>query len=180
MRVTPCCMFHHPCTDIPCTTQLTADSPYVAQGAAQAVEDAAALGVLLSTISSRHEIPRALQVYEESRKPRAEAVQQSGSDNRITLHLPDGPEQVARDEQFRASTVGSNPDKWSDREMQRVLWGWDAEKAALEAWIGKKRVSRALMKKLLIVSYSLQKQAPRAKSTPACSGHTLLYTVYST
>ncbi|KAF7587842.1 hypothetical protein BBP40_006665 [Aspergillus hancockii] len=109
--------------------------PYVAQGAAQAVEDAAALGILLSTISSKREIPLALRAYEKSRKQRAETVQQSGSENRITLHLPDGPEQQARDEQFRLSmTGGSNPDRWSDRETQRLLWGWDAEKAALEAW----------------------------------------------
>ncbi|KAE8160122.1 hypothetical protein BDV40DRAFT_302544 [Aspergillus tamarii] len=109
--------------------------PYVAQGAAQAVEDAAALGVLLSTISSKNEIHMALQAYEKSRKQRAETVQQSGSANRITLHLPDGPEQQARDEQFRLSmTGGSNPDRWTDRETQNFLWGWDAEKAALEAW----------------------------------------------
>ncbi|KAL1966957.1 hypothetical protein VTN77DRAFT_3701 [Rasamsonia byssochlamydoides] len=109
--------------------------PYVAQGAAQAVEDAAALGVLLSTISSRQEIPLALQAYERSRKQRAETVQQSGSQNRITLHLPDGPEQRARDEQFRqAMNGGANPDRWTDRETQRFLWGWDAEEAAMKAW----------------------------------------------
>lgn len=115
---------------------LTSHSPYVAQGAAQAVEDAAALGVLLSEISSRHEIPHALKVYEQSRKQRAETVQASGSENRITLHLPDGPEQLARDAQFLESASGSNPDKWSDRETQQFLWGWDAEKAALDAWNG--------------------------------------------
>lgn len=115
--------------------------PYVAQGAAQAVEDAAALGVLLSTISSRSEIPQALRAYERSRKQRADTVQQSGSENRITLHLADGPEQIARDEQFRASASGSNPDKWADRETQRVLWGWDAEKAALDAWNGRSFLS---------------------------------------
>ncbi|KAL4739426.1 hypothetical protein BDV11DRAFT_170094 [Aspergillus similis] len=109
--------------------------PYVAQGAAQAVEDAAALGVLLSDITSKTEIPLALQAYEKSRKERAETVQQSGSTNRITLHFPDGPEQEARDEQFRASLKGgSNPDKWTDRQTQEFLWGWDAEKAALETW----------------------------------------------
>ncbi|PYH87654.1 salicylate hydroxylase [Aspergillus ellipticus CBS 707.79] len=109
--------------------------PYVAQGAAQAVEDAAALGVLLSTITSRAEIPLALQAYEKSRKRRAETVQQSGTDNRITLHLPDGPEQRARDGQFRSSLKsGSNPDRWTDRETQKFLWGWDAEKAALDVW----------------------------------------------
>ncbi|KGO74770.1 Monooxygenase, FAD-binding [Penicillium italicum] len=108
--------------------------PYVAQGAAQAVEDAAALGVVLSVISSREEIPRALSVYERSRKKRAETVQQSGSENRVTLHLPDGPEQIARDAQFKASANGNNPDKWSDRRTQEFLWGWDAEKAALDTW----------------------------------------------
>ncbi|KAJ5612033.1 Monooxygenase FAD-binding [Penicillium lagena] len=108
--------------------------PYVAQGAAQAVEDAAALGVVLSSITSHRDIPRALQVYEKSRKQRAETVQQSGSENRITLHLPDGPEQKARDEQFRASARGKTPDKWSDRETQKFFWGWDAGKAALDAW----------------------------------------------
>ena len=114
-----------------------ARSPYVAQGAAQAVEDAAALGILLSSISTRSEIPLALKVYERSRKQRAETVQQSGSDNRITLHLPDGRQQEARDEQFRACTMGGkNPDLWADSEMQRYLWGWDAEKAALRAWDG--------------------------------------------
>ncbi|KAJ5508375.1 Monooxygenase FAD-binding [Penicillium freii] len=108
--------------------------PYVAQGAAQAVEDAAALGVVLSAISSREEIPHALSVYESSRKKRAETVQQSGSENRITLHLPDGPEQIARDALFKASVSGNNPDKWSDRRTQEFIWGWDAEKAALETW----------------------------------------------
>ncbi|RHZ54632.1 putative salicylate hydroxylase [Aspergillus thermomutatus] len=116
--------------------------PYVGQGAAQAVEDAAALGVLLSTISSRSEIPLALEAYERSRKQRAETVQQSGTTNRATLHLPDGPEQQARDDQFRAAMNGaSNPDKWADRETQKFLWGWDAEKVALEAWEGEFSIS---------------------------------------
>ncbi|CEL05231.1 Putative Catalytic activity: salicylate NADH O(2) <=_ catechol NAD() H(2)O CO(2) [Aspergillus calidoustus] len=109
--------------------------PYVAQGAAQAVEDAAALGIVLSKIVSKQEIPLALKAYEKSRQERANTVQQSGSLNRITLHLPDGPEQLARDEQFRASLAGGeNPDKWSDRKTQEFLWGWDAEKAAVQTW----------------------------------------------
>lgn len=116
------------------------NSPYVAQGAAQAVEDAAALGILLSTLTSRTQIPLALATYQQSRKPRAEIVQQSGTQNRITLHFPDGPEQLARDDQFRASmrqaSGGENPDKWADRETQRFLWGWDAEVVAARAWRG--------------------------------------------
>ncbi|KAE8167616.1 hypothetical protein BDV40DRAFT_312063 [Aspergillus tamarii] len=96
--------------------------PYVAQGAAQAVEDAAALAILLSVIPSRHAIPEALRVYELSRKPRTEAIQQSGMANRTILHLPDGPEQEARDEQFLASmSSAANPDKWADAETQKLL-----------------------------------------------------------
>ena len=63
-------------------------------------------------------------------------MQQSGSENRVTLHLPDGSEQIARDAQFKASASGNNPDKWSDRRTQEFLWGWDAEKAALDTWNG--------------------------------------------
>lgn len=123
--------------DLTTEAELTISSPYVAQGAAQAVEDAAALGVLLSLITSPDEIPQALRAYERSRKERAETVQQSGSDNRITLHLSDGLEQQARDAQFRAAASdGSNPDRWSDRETQRFLWGWDAEEDALNVWNG--------------------------------------------
>lgn len=105
-----------------CTWITNQCSPYVAQGAVQAVEDAAALGVVLSVISSREQIPLALSVYERSRKERAEKVQQSGSENRITLHLPDGPEQIARDALFRAAASGNNPDKWSNRRTQEFLW----------------------------------------------------------
>ncbi|EEH09486.1 FAD binding domain-containing protein [Histoplasma capsulatum G186AR] len=111
--------------------------PYVAQGAAQALEDAAALGVILSQAETVADIPFALQIYEKCRKERAEGIQQSGTENRITLHLPDGPEQVKRDEEFAASMQGAkSPDKWNDRETQRLLWSYDAEDAAKKCWLG--------------------------------------------
>lgn len=53
---------------------LTICRPYVAQGAAQAVEDAATLAIVLSNISSRGEIPKALVAYEIARKSRAESI----------------------------------------------------------------------------------------------------------
>ncbi|KAJ5937279.1 Monooxygenase FAD-binding [Penicillium verhagenii] len=92
--------------------------PYVAQGAAQAVEDAAALGVLLSNITSRHEIPRALQVLKIAS---------------LCISLTDLIKSPATSNS-RAAATGSNPDKWSDRETQKFLWGWDAEQASLDAW----------------------------------------------
>lgn len=118
--------------------QTNTSSPYVAQGAAQAVEDAGALGAILSTISSKQEIPAALEAYQLSRKERAEQVQQSGKMNRVALHLPDGPEQRQRDEMFRLAMKGSSesPDRWVDEKTRKVLWEHDAEATALKTWQG--------------------------------------------
>jgi len=102
------------------------------------VEDAASLGVLLSSISAKTQVPLALKAYEKAQKARAEHIQKSCLTTRVALHLPDGPEQAARDEKFKAlSKGGSNDDKWGDPEMQRFLWSWDAEAQAEEAWRGK-------------------------------------------
>lgn len=109
----------------------------MAQGAAQGVEDAASLGVVLSSISSKEEVPLALKAYEKAQKARAEHIQQSCLTTRVALHLPDGPEQEARDLKFKAlSAGGASDDKWGDPEMQRFLWTWDAEVKAEEAWKG--------------------------------------------
>lgn len=107
--------------------------PYVAQGAAQAVEDAATLAVLLSSLESAADIPQALRLYQIARKSRAEAIQGMSQTNRNTLHMPDGPEQQERDAKFAMiSTGGENPDKWGDLTIQNFMWNWDAEKAARE------------------------------------------------
>ena len=116
---------------------LTFARPYVAQGAAQACEDAASLGVLLSSISSKDEVPLALKAYEKAQKARAEYIQQSCLSTRAALHLADGPEQQARDMKFQAlSQGGDSDDKWNDPKTQQFLWGWDAEVKAEEAWRG--------------------------------------------
>ncbi|KAH8664831.1 putative salicylate hydroxylase [Ilyonectria robusta] len=101
--------------------------PYVAQGAAQAVEDAAALGVILSSVKSKLEIPTALEFYQRTRKLRAETVQNFGTETRASLHLADGPEQIARDTLF---ATRSNPDRWNDAASQQYLWSFDAEREA--------------------------------------------------
>lgn len=95
--------------------------PYVAQGAAQSVEDAGVLAAVLSLISKKEDINSALQVYERVRKERAESIQKSAATTRVALHLPDGKEQRERDEKMRmANDKGNkNPDLWGDDEWQR-------------------------------------------------------------
>lgn len=50
--------------------------PYLAQGAGSALEDGAALGVLLSTADSRKDLPKALNLYEQLRKTRSTKLQE--------------------------------------------------------------------------------------------------------
>jgi salicylate hydroxylase len=68
--------------------------PHVAQGAAQAIEDGAALASCLRESDS---ISAALSRYEDIRRPRTSRVQALADSNRKRFHLPDGDAQEARD-----------------------------------------------------------------------------------
>ncbi|GII64863.1 monooxygenase [Sphaerisporangium krabiense] len=77
--------------------------PFYAQGAAQALEDAA---VLAHCLADQRADPRAaLERYEKIRRPRATRLQRASRDRAETNHLPDGPAQRARD----ASFAGEDP-----------------------------------------------------------------------
>ena len=103
--------------------------PYVAQGAAQALEDAAVLAI---TLSLTDDVALALRVYESARKRRAETIQDSAARTRMTLHLPDGPEQEARD--LAMGSQGKNPDLFVDTSWQDYMWKTDVMKDTLEGW----------------------------------------------
>ena len=70
--------------------------PFFAQGAAQALEDAAVLARCLRGVA-REGVPEALQRYEALRRPRASQVQLMSRGREVRNHLPDGPEQRQRD-----------------------------------------------------------------------------------
>jgi salicylate hydroxylase len=69
--------------------------PFQAQGAAQAVMDAAVLGDCL-TGTAPDEVPEALDRYVRRRAPAATAVQTSSARAGHDYHVPDGPEAEAR------------------------------------------------------------------------------------
>jgi salicylate hydroxylase len=85
--------------------------PMMAQGAAQAIEDGAALAALLKTEPG--DIAGTLLRYEALRKPRATRLQQASAANRSRFHLPDGEAQRARDEALAAS---------GDRSIANIGW----------------------------------------------------------
>ena len=76
--------------------------PFFAQGAAQAVEDAAVLADCLRDADARS-MPQALRRYEEIRRPRASRVQLMSRGREVQNHLADGPEQRQRDLDFASS-----------------------------------------------------------------------------
>jgi salicylate hydroxylase len=96
--------------------------PFGAQGAAQAIEDAAVLAGCLAG-GDRHRVPAALAVYECRRRDRTARVQEMSLRNGQRFHLPDGLSQQARDAAMSAS-FGLSPEiDW--------LYGHDAVGASL-------------------------------------------------
>ncbi|KAK5629515.1 hypothetical protein RRF57_005230 [Xylaria bambusicola] len=120
--------------------------PYVAQGAANALEDA---GTLAMAFTCTDRIELALDLYQFIRKHRSEWIQASATSNGHILHLPDGEEQRRRDDSIRAAHTGSgtNPDKWNDKKTREFMWHVDVmaetinefESLAREASLNKKR-----------------------------------------
>jgi salicylate hydroxylase len=82
--------------------------PYGAQGFAQAAEDAAVLAARL-TDRSGWDVPTATARYEAVRRDRASRVAAISRGNGVRFHLPDGPEQEARDTAM-ASSFGLSPE----------------------------------------------------------------------
>jgi salicylate hydroxylase len=90
--------------------------PFVGQGAAQAIED----GVILAACLGKYDdVPDALARYQVLRLPRTAQVQALAAGNKSRYHLPDGPEQVARDAEMAAGGTD-----WSFKAMG-WLFGYD-------------------------------------------------------
>jgi salicylate hydroxylase len=77
--------------------------PFMGQGAAQAIEDAATLkGCLLKFPG---DVPAALRLYEQLRLPRASHLQGMSETNKTRFHLPDGRAQKDRDAQMASGAT---------------------------------------------------------------------------
>jgi len=112
--------------------------PYMSQGAAMAVEDGAALAVILSLITRRDELPLSLKVFEKERMKRSGQMQAASLLNGKLWHFADGPEQRLRDESMRPEVEGKSfswsANQWSDPVTQWWAFGYDAEEEAERAW----------------------------------------------
>ena len=95
--------------------------PFMAQGAAQAIEDGATLAACLARYGREH-VAEALRAYEARRLPRTSRVQSLAAGNKTRFHLPDGPEQIARDAEMAKDVTD-----WSPKSVA-WLYGYDASR----------------------------------------------------
>jgi salicylate hydroxylase len=103
-----------------------------------AVEDAAALAESLRFVTRKDMISHAVAIYEETRIPRTKLVHDGSRRHGHTLHLPDGPEQQARDKAMEKEVRGepfvASPNQWSDPSTIVWLYAHDPADAVRRAW----------------------------------------------
>ncbi|KAI1461842.1 FAD/NAD(P)-binding domain-containing protein [Annulohypoxylon moriforme] len=105
--------------------------PYLGQGANSAIEDGAVLGRLLGHIQTKDQIGKALEMYEQLRKPRGDAIVKETFAQRDVFQVVDGPKQRERDE-FLLSQLNEEtkqapfPIRLVCPQVQPWLFGYDA------------------------------------------------------
>jgi len=118
--------------------------PYQAQGAAMAIEDGAIIGRLLGRLNrklnqgvipasqQRESISRVLELYEKAQKRRTTTNVKGAIDNRNFFHMPDGPEQEARDLELARHTwtEETSDHLWCNMAYNRELFGTDSLRKA--------------------------------------------------
>lgn len=110
--------------------------PYQAQGAAMAVEDGAALGILLGHLSkipqdldAPSHIPAILRLYESMRKRRTTTNVKGARQNKDLYQMRNGPEMEARDAALQR-VDWYDPNSccewgWGDITYQKALMAFD-------------------------------------------------------
>ncbi|KAJ3903175.1 hypothetical protein F5879DRAFT_960762 [Lentinula edodes] len=143
--------------------------PYLAQGAAQVMEDAAALRYALSYYlsepsagSSPSCIPSALHLYQSLRAPRASYITSNTQILQEWLHLHDGPAQEARDGLMALGDTEENPIFWASAVRRDWLFGWEvgAQARALLTHEGKEEGEKGEGKRKRWVEMGIPKFPP--------------------
>ena len=97
--------------------------PYLAQGAAQATEDA---GTLRAALAGYDDLRDALKAYERQRLPRAANIIANTRVHQEWLHLYDGQYRDKRDHLMQNDRK-DNPVFWAYTPRKDWLFGYDAE-----------------------------------------------------
>lgn len=110
------------------------------QGPSLAIEDATVLGVLMSRLSTREQIPQLLEAFHDVRYDRCIQVHTSELRNAMLVTLPPGHDRDIRDAGMRLSLQAINT-KWDDTKLREQwdeigeVFGYNAREAAEDWWI---------------------------------------------
>ncbi len=96
--------------------------PFMGQGAAQAIEDGAALAACL--LAGGDDVAAALRRYEAVRLPRVSKLQAMSRANKTRFHLRDGADQIVRDAELARA---------GDRAPDALRWLYEHDPAAVRA-----------------------------------------------
>ncbi|OIW25480.1 salicylate hydroxylase [Coniochaeta ligniaria NRRL 30616] len=108
---------------------------HMAQGAATSMEDGAFIArCIAKVIEGKLRLDEAVRIYEEERMPKAYMKQQVSFLNGAIWHLPDGPEQRARDKAMAPELQGKyfirSSNLYGDPQTVLEVYGYDAEEHA--------------------------------------------------
>jgi 2-polyprenyl-6-methoxyphenol hydroxylase-like FAD-dependent oxidoreductase len=116
-------------------------SPYLAQGVAQAVEDAISITIVLSLMRDKQELSVALQAYEACRKGRVLEIQAATAEARQLAFGKENEVEEARDEENGVASEAQRTGKVVT--MMRSTWAYDAAEVARSAMLKRRSTLRA-------------------------------------
>ncbi|KAJ4988550.1 salicylate hydroxylase [Stagonosporopsis vannaccii] len=108
--------------------------PYLAQGAAMAIEDASAIGTILSHINHVDELPELLQLYHRLRMSRVHTIQRGSWTNRFFIHMGKGPMLDMRTQIFAVGDYNGSPNLMGNTLFTNWLYSYDAVSEAETEW----------------------------------------------
>lgn len=118
--------------------------PYLAQGAAMAIEDGAVLGSALSHLTSKGDLPMLLHFFYKVRLCRAHAIQRGSFTNRFFIHMRDEELLAMRRSVFEAGDYPSSPNLMGNTIFHEWLYGYDATADAASRWETEEALSARL------------------------------------
>lgn len=105
-----------------------------------AVEDAAVLAACLRRLTSSdpESLSHSIGMFEKLRIARVKQIHEASLRHDYTLHLPDGPEQQARDHAMEKEVAGehffASPNQWSDPTIQNLVYTYQPDVHVQSEW----------------------------------------------
>ncbi|KDQ27022.1 hypothetical protein PLEOSDRAFT_176495 [Pleurotus ostreatus PC15] len=120
--------------------------PCSTQGAGMAIEDAAALGSLMSRLRTWDQLPMLLNAFQDLRRDRCMDVGLTELNNATLVTLPPGPTRDGRNAGFRQALAllqkaEENGERWSDAQLRDqwdeigYVFAYNARDAAEDWWV---------------------------------------------